>query len=690
MTHTPSITHTPSEIKYQLGKTSGPGHALSALLTPSGQKNEWLLQICLAKNGRRGPAVLLETSITCPLATVTLAGETYALPITRHERRRGGILCVGGTRKTGLDGSQVDWEMRWLPDACCAGRFTVETRVRATPRRMGDLCLAFKPCLYAPQPWTLGAAAQNAHCAQLAFSEHAHQAIAFTALDADAGWEADTQRFVLHARRFALGGGKCVRAQIAFLPAPSEAAPRAALAAQYTDFASAHLHPCDAVPALDPLPGAAWLSDPAHYAAQGAERLSLVLPNTDTAQAGAPHFPLEALHALAQWDKFHPSPDASRLVRYGAVGIASDFQVMGRADEPAPNKGAFFDQKRAGELCDQQGQPAHGIAANARIARSLFLLHESTHELLLRQSALNICQWLLLKMNSDGWYDGAHVHATEQCTTDGRVIPQLCALDGAEAIHPFVLAFRATRNEVWIKAAWKVANALLARVAEFDTNSAPAVASVLRALLALDAEAPQARLRAAIASWGALLRALPLSADAPALNADGMHSGLYDCAQAGFSLFAHTRDLEFLRYAFHALSLVPPSSQACAWRALAAHQAALLSLAALLPGARLDFSRHTVQLDWRTYAPDPAARQHIQVRGSGNEPVYFLPLVCQASDQLLLLVLASPAVDAVTLLKNSRRPLACDLLTSTFDTDTRLHAPGGAAWARVGLFAIDP
>ena len=686
------MTSTPSEIVYNLGKAADPTHALSAVLTASGQKSEWLLQIRTRKSGRREHVVLLETSITRPLATVTVGGETYALPIGRHERKRGGILCVGGTRKTGTDGSGLEWEMRWLPDPNCPGRFTVETRVRATPKRTGDLRVSLRTPLHAPQVWTLGAAAQNNDCAQLVSSEYSHQAIAFAALDADAGWNGEAGCFDLHARRFALGGGKCVRAQIAFLPAPDQAAPRAALAALYAGFASARLHPLDGLPALDPLPAAQWLSDPAHYAAPGVERLYLALPNADpdTVQAGAPHFPLDALHALAQWDRFHPNPDVPRLVRYGAVGIASDFQVMGRANEPEPNKGAFWDQKRAGDLCDEHGQAAHGIGANARIARSLFLLHETTPELLLRQSALNICQWLILKMNEGGWYDGAHVHATEGRAVDGRIIPQPCALDGAEVIAPFVLAFCATRNEVFIKAAWKVATALLARMAEFDDCPPPVVASVLRALLMLDAEAPHARLRAAIASWGALLRALPLCPSARGLSADGLHSGLYDCAQAGFALFAHSRDLDFLRYALHALSLVPASSQHDAWRALASHQAALLSLAALLPQSRTDFNRCAVSLDWRTYAPDPAAKQHVQVRGSGNLPVHFLPLVCRASDQLLLLILAPPSVESVSILKNGRRPLACDLLSGAFDTDTRLHAPGGVAWARVGLFTIDP
>lgn len=687
----------PAETVYALGKGAGPASTLSAALTPSGQKREWLLQIRTRSRGehsrgKRSQSVVLETGITRPLATVTVGGESYALPITRHERKRGGVLCLAGTRRTGTDGSHVEWEMRWTPDTSFPGGFTIETRVRATPRRTGDLCLSLHIPLHAPQPWALGAAAQNSHCAQLVYSEYSAQAVAFVALEDGAGWDADRGCFALSLRRFALGGGKCVRARIAFLPAPDEAAPRGALAARYAAFASPLLHPLADLPPLDPQPAAAWLSEPAHYAAPGVERLYLTLPGTraDAVQSGAPHFPLEALHALAEWDRICPHPAVPRLTRYGAVGIASDCQVMGRAGLPEPNKGAFWDQVGAGGPCDSQGLPAHGIAANARIARSLFLLHESTRELLLRQSALNICQWLILKMNSEGGYDGAHVHATEGRATDGKVIPQPCALDGAETIHPFVLAFRATRNEVFIKAAWKAANALLARMPAFDQTPPPAVASALCALLALDREAPHARLRAAILSWGAWLRALPLCAQSPALNADGQHSGLYDCAQAGFALFASTRDLDFLRYALHALSLVPPGSRRDAWRALPACQSALLSLAALLPQSVIDFDRHAVSVDWRTYSPDPAAGQHLQVRGNGAGPVHFLPLVCRASDQLLLLVLAPPSVDSITLLKNGRRPLARDLFRDTLDTDMRLHAPGGAAWARIGLFTIDP
>ena len=67
-----------------------------------------------------------------------------------------------------------------------------------------------------------------------------------------------------------------------------------------------------------------------------------------------------------------------------------------------------------------------------------------------------------------------------------------------------------------------------------------------------------------------------------------------------------------------------------------------------------------------------------------------LPLVCRANDQLLLLLLAPPSVEAVTLWKNGKRPLVRDLLTGTLDTATSLHFMGKEKWARVGLFTVDP
>ena len=336
---------------------------------------------------------------------------------------------------------------------------------------------------------------------------------------------------------------------------------------------------------------------------------------------------------------------------------------------------------------DFAGGPTHGLRSNARLARAFFLLQETLDEPLLRQSALNVCQWLILKQNGSGYYDGARVHATRGLADDGRFLPQPCSLDGAEAIRPFVLAFRATGNEVFVKAAWKIANFLLEeRLHEFDAACPATVASVILSLIALDAEAPNARLRATLQEWGAWLRALPLPADPANPDADG----LSECARAGFRLHALFLDPAYLRYAFHALAAVPEAARAQGWQTVAAHTTALLSVACLLPDVRPDFDAVRVGLGWRVFAPDPATEQFLRVTAADGGPVDHLPLVCRLNDQLLLLALAPPSTPALTVLKNGRRPLVRDLLTDTLDTDAPLHPLAGEPWARVGLFTIDP
>ena len=201
------------------------------------------------------------------------------------------------------------------------------------------------------------------------------------------------------------------------------------------------------------------------------------------------------------------------------------------------------------------------------------------------------------------------------------------------AIRPLVQAFRATRNEVFITTARKVADMFLARRAgDHASTSAPAVAEVLLGLLALDAEAPNPRLHAVIRAWASWLRALPLDTADPNVNADGRHSELYDCAQAGFALHAFLRDPAFLQYAWAAINRIPPESRACAWRELALFPPALLSIAALLPDAHVDFSALSVTLGWRTFAPDPATSTFLQARSASGEPLHCLPLVSPHDD----------------------------------------------------------
>ncbi len=683
-------------VLYRLSRKSSLWAAFT--LGGHGLRPTWQLSVAARnRGGAKVVAPLLETSVLRPLATAVVKGEAYPLTIDWHESRRGGQLALGGERKLGADGGTLSWEMRWLPQAGEEGAFRVEMRVRTTPRRSGSLRIDLASPLFQPALWSIPAVAPLGHSAGSAWSAYSAHGLALVAGDGEAAWS-EAGGWTLDFPTFPFGGGKLISFGLRFGAAKTPGEARAALVTQYAGWASPSLHPLESVHRLDPTETVTRLSAPDAYDVQGMERLYLKPPTEADAgshYAGFPHEPAGALKAFWDWNRLHETPNVPRLVRFGARGLCADFQVMGRGEEPEPNKGAFWDKRTAGVGTDFADGQTHGVLSNARLARSLFGLHEETREPLLRQSALNICQWLLLKQNGDGFYDGARFHATRGLPDDGRALSQPCALDGAEAIRAFVLAYRATQSEVWIKAAWKAAEFLLAgRGREFDCHAPGMVAGVILSLLALDAESPNARLREALAEWGAWLRALPLRPDQPSLSPDGLHAGLYDCAQAGFSLFALTRDVSCLRYAFAALDKVPPASRASNWRSVAAHQTALLSLAGLAPDSKLDFDAPSVSLDWRVFAPDPAAAPFLRVQpagdGSGECWADWLPLVCRATDQLLLLVLAPPAVEAVSVWKNGKRPLLRDLRTGTLDTVAPLAPIAKEGWARVGLFTVDP
>ncbi|MBV9850556.1 MAG: hypothetical protein JO250_12865 [Armatimonadetes bacterium] len=685
--------HPDETVTYRLGKKSN----LWIAFTPSGHGpgRAWQLQVTARNRGAaKTLAVLLETTPVRPLASVTVRGEAYPLTVGWHEMKRGGVLCCGGERRTGTDGSRVQWEMRWTPSPDLPGGFEVGMRVRATPRRDGHVELFLNAPLHRPELWAVPSAAVRGHGAAVAWSAYNRHSLGFVMLDADAaGWDGEQNGFRATLRGFPLGGGKLIRFSLRFGASESPLEERGALVRQYVALAGARLHTLEAAPALDARAAVAHLTRPENYDVKGAERVYLKPPDAEpgTYYAGHPFYPADALKSLADWGQFHPGDGLKRLVRFGARGLAADFQVMGRQGQAEPNKGAFWDRMTAVDSTDFAGGATHGLASNARLARAFFLLNDALDEPLLRQSALNVCQWLILKQNESGYYDGERVHATRGLADDGKFLPNPCSLDGIEAIRPFVLAFRATANEVFVKAAWKIANHLLdERLRAFDDVSPATAASAILALIALDAEAPNARLRAALGEWGAWLRALPLAPDSPALDADGLHGGLYECAQAGLRLHALLGDPAYLRYAFHALAAVPHSARARSWQAVATRTTALLSLACLLPDARPDFDAVRLGLGWRVFAPDPATAQFLRITGADGGPVDYLPLVCRLNDQLLLIALAPPSTPALTVFKNGRRPLVRDLLTGALDSDAPLHPLAGENWARVGLFTIDP
>lgn len=651
----------------------------------------------LSARGRGGRvlALLIDTTAMRPLASVTLKGETYPLTIGWHESRRGGAVAFGGERKVGLEGGTVSWEMLWKPQDADHNGFLAEMRIRATPRRDGQLSLHLHTPLYKPEVWSLPAAAARGHCAVVArsaYNKYAASFVMLSSVDDDGAWDENRNNFMATMYSFPMGGGKPIKfaMDIAETPSPQEA--RRLLASHYARIADTQLHPVAPLQPLAPHQTLEALLAPEAHAVIGTERLYLrpPAPDQDIFCAGFPHYSLEGLHALWNWGRIHPDDRISRLVRFGATGFATDFQVMGRAGEPEPNKGAFWDCRGKDGFSDANGAPTHGIAANARMARALFLLHGATGEPLFKQSGLNICQWLILKQNSEDYYNGETVHATLGLPEDGKVFGAPTALDGVQAIQAMVLAYHATQNEVFIKAARRTANYLIQEWMPHHEPISPVdIAQVIQSLLALDSEAPSDKLRTVIREWGSWLRIRPLSAGSPTLSADGHYSGLFECARAGFWMHAMDSDPDYLRYAFAALGVIPRDSYFDTWRAAMLYHTALLSLGSLVPEARTDFDALTLRLGWREFAPDAATASFLKVTALNGDPIDYLPLVCRANDQLLVIALAPPHVEGVLIHKNNKQPISRNMLTDTLDADTPLTPLLGEDWARVGIFTVD-
>ena len=285
----------------------------------AGTSRTWQMRAEMRGRGGKVRALFVQTTALRPLATVTIKGQNYPLTIAWHERRRGGIICFGGERRLGTDGGMLSWEMRWTANKAQPGGVKIEMRLRSTPRCCGDLRVSLHTPLHAPTVWSQDAAEKRGHCAQSVSSAYSGHAVLFTALASDAGWNAAQSAFEVTLPRFPFGGGKLVRFDLGLLPETGPNGGQGALVMQYTSLAAGALHPLTDLPAWSPARAATRLLDPKNIAVQGAERVYLRQGDcADTFYAGYPHYPLEALAALWDWNRIAPSelaPPAGALWR---------------------------------------------------------------------------------------------------------------------------------------------------------------------------------------------------------------------------------------------------------------------------------------------------------------------------------------------------------------------------------------
>jgi hypothetical protein len=422
--------------------------------------------------------------------------------------------------------------------------------------------------------------------------------------------------------------------------------------------------------------------------------------------AGFPYFPLDACKALLDWNLIVGDEVAHRLAIRAARGVATDFAVISGEADRMSNKGAFWDRMMLGangkpEFADSNGDLSHWIVSNARIARTLLELYSLSKERLFLQAALNACHWLILKQNADGFYSGDCVDGHS-----GAVRAIGTCLGGAEAIRPLIGAYKITKNEVYIKAARKIARKLmdaspfahpappLFAVSNASERDCPVMlAAIVQAAAALYTEAPNKELRDFLAMSASWLRACAFDPAAiPSLDYDGLDGGRHECALAAYRMFTVDRDTQWLRLGHALVRSTPPEARASR-HAVAGFLASLLCLAPLLAQASANLDDYTVTMGWRRYRIDPATRDYIFVTSAGHAgpaAMDFLPLVSQDS-QLLLLVLAHLPIETVSIFQSTRRPVAKDLISGELiDYPTPLHPLPYPSEGSYGIFTVDP
>ena len=735
-----SIKAIPEIALIRLGKKSPYWAELSPI--GRGTSLSWQLQITSRGRGQRILSVVLEATPLRPIASVTLSGETYPLHIQNFQQLRGGGVMLTGERRIGTERT-LNWQCRWSPTNDLGDSFELEFKVKTSPQAKGTITIELHTPPAALQCLNHNDVQRCGITATAAWSAYSKQLISIAAADPESEqpeWDERSGKFRIVRPNYPFGGKKSIRLSLYFSSQESfESAGDAFmrhLAAVIDFFSSRAVE----LPKLDPKCAAGLLLVPERVAPIGVQRLHMraleLKEPHDFVYAGAPFYPLEALAALWNWGRLHPDDCIAKTVRFAALGVSSDFQIMGRGDGDEPNKGAFWDRRTADDCFAHDRTNTLDIASNARMAVALFSLYDALGEGFCRQSALNVCHWLLLKLDLNGSYKGARCAPIRKRNEQVLAAYPSTGAEAAEALRAFVHAFRATRTEVWINAAWKVMNHLLQKFASGSVDIPLSdLARFAVAVADLDFESASPKLRKALNEWAGILRVQVLAMTAPETPviagteetdpipdpAPGEADNLattderdatpsepvvidpnhpdwirdmerFSIADACLRLHAIQRDARLLECAWSILGQCRPEFLGEAWPSISIWNSALLSVAALCPDSIIDFDGMTVTLGWRQFAPEPMVMPYIDVAPGepGSGWVMSLPLVCRSTDQMLLIVITSSKVGTVTVLKNGRKPLVCDQISKSTDEIPKLHAVNGSAWGKVGIWLINP
>lgn len=410
-------------------------------------------------------------------------------------------------------------------------------------------------------------------------------------------------------------------------------------------------------------------------------------------------------HALVNRFRLGGEELIERRARLLANGVC-EFQ---NTIEESPHWGAIFDALvRKTEWGDEFGKRTISFTTTARTARGLQLLHNHFKTEMYERTALAAAQWILLRLDRDGLPQG------ERFAWDGTKLTEASPWLAGEALLPLLAAFRAHQNDVFFKTALRIVATLEERYTDFslgiDTASTANLAALAEGVLLVSQEYERPHLIAFAREIGQAIRSRRLAsgavsdpvgtgdtADDLPLLAPTLAGG-----RAALALSRVDNPLFWTTFALRTVRAADAMLKGYGGFVRIADRGALLSLAtsvllaiaARATGGVADWDAVTLKRDWQTFAPDPAAAAYVKISappgdGGSDTPDYLL-LVCAATHQVLIAVLAPPGTDTVEITKNGKRPVVRNLLTGGSSVTAALIdlEPTGTE-GRIGVFMAD-
>lgn len=714
------INQQPTEsVSHRLGRTN---FWMNFDAEDHGLSHSWRMSV-YRKYGRvkkgRVDTPLLDVSPRKPLLTLNLGGETFPLFIANWEKRRGGFHLSGSRPLRSGGAASINWEA--VVNATATGKraqLDFDFAIRITPRSRsnGEIRIHLPLQLRDPFVAESEVAEIRGHRAMVAWEHSEKLAVSYCrppSCTRDGIFEPDGFHATIPLSE--IGARKKLTVSLGFSEAGRGHDAKALLLLHYASVCP----PSAAVPS-PPAPdlrqdaslAVSRLVDKGSYDVVGMDRAYPCPPCPPedeqsfarTYIAGYPYFPVEAMRSLLDWTRFVNDEPVLRVAKLCARGIAMDFPHIIQEDDIAKNKGAFWDRRKvvSGKLKSENSgfddEPKFSLLSNARTARAMLDMYERAKEHVFQHTGLNATRWLMLRQNHTGYYAGDR-YDLEGVPTGG---PR--GMAGVEAIPAYVGAFRLTDNEVYIKAAWRIARYVIEEILPHHPapstlpgsmrthmDSPVGLAALVRAFISLDSEAPNRRLREALSLVASRLRVYPFDRlDDPEFNFDCQWGGLYECAFAAFGMFNLTREAHWLQLGLSLVSAVPADGRG-SWRSIPAYIQSMCAVASLARDLSVSQTEIAISRAWRKYEPDTAAHDYVRVEAADSDAIVdLLCLVSKADNQTLVLVLADSSVKDIYIKKNRRRPVLYDVRQRCLISGKApLHKmPFDGPW-RYGIFTIN-